>query len=294
MTTILTATLAGEGDSNQDRSLVGPTYAAVLDGATDFAHDHEKTRERDGGWYAQQLAQALRHHLDLNPQLALPLIVEAAISDLVQQHQLHPQDCPTSTIALARWTPQHIELYLLGDSGILVETTTGEVEYYTDRRLSPIGPQQRAAYRQHLKDGYGFNQQHNHNLVALQAQQRRVRNTPQGYWIAAADPQAAHHGLSHLLDASQVQTLVVMSDGASASVLTYSQPATWQQFLTQATTQPEQFHAQIHRLENTDLTGQRWPRSKPHDDKTIVIASVTGTPPVWRPATYPQAHAPHR
>lgn len=53
--TITTATLAGS-TNNQDRLVVGDGFAAVLDGATSVAGD----RSHDPGWYAGQLALALR------------------------------------------------------------------------------------------------------------------------------------------------------------------------------------------------------------------------------------------
>lgn len=293
MTRIIAATRPGVGSHNQDRYLIGPRYAAVFDGATDFALDGDPGRVRDGGWYAQVLSQAIQHHLDTGPHQALAKVVETALTDMVNQLNLSAENCPSSTISLARWDEEQIELYLLGDSGVLLQGVDGSTNYYSDTRLSAIGPEQRDAYKNHIAGGGGYTEAHKANLIALQAAQRQARNTDGGYWIASADPQAARHGITHHLDIANVSALALMSDGASSSVLTYHQPDTWAAFLTQACRDPDALLTEIHHTETTDPTGVRWPRSKPHDDKTLVIAHRDGSkPPAQRPGNHaPNAHS---
>ena len=65
----------------------------------------------------------------------------------------------------------------------------------TDERLSRVGQQFRHRYRERLKTGYGYDQEHREVLRDLQAEQDRHRNRPGGYWIAEADPAAADRAL---------------------------------------------------------------------------------------------------
>ena len=62
------------------------------------------------------------------------------------------------------------------------------MDVITDRRLSAIGADKRAAYRERLNAGGGFDSEHRELLRNLQAEQRKYRNEPDGFWIAADDP----------------------------------------------------------------------------------------------------------
>ncbi|MFE3769708.1 hypothetical protein [Streptomyces sp. NPDC059122] len=69
-------------------------------------------------------------------------------------------------------------------------------------------------------------QEHREALQRLVVAQRQVRNTPEGYWVAAAGPEAAGHGLVGSTPLDQVRAAAVLSDGTSRLVLEYEM-ATW-------------------------------------------------------------------
>jgi hypothetical protein len=117
-------------------------------------------------------------------------------------------------------------------------------------------------------------------LADLQAAQRLARNHPEGYRIAECDPGAAFQAISRTLPIDQVQALLLLTDGAAAGVTTYGAPSTWPELVRQvASAGPGQVLDDLHRLEETDPTGQRWPRAKPHDDKTAILVRALGTEP---------------
>jgi hypothetical protein len=183
------ATLAG-GSNNQDRYVIGDGFAVVLDGATSFAGD----RSHDPGWYAEQLGQALAATVPANGSLADA--VTHAIRTVRDSHRLTPETTPTSTIALARWTAEAIETYLLGDSLAVLLHTDGTEEVHDDDRLSAVASSERAAYCSRLADGQGYGDAHRAQLLSLQAEQAQHRNRPGGYWIAGAEPEAGQHGIT--------------------------------------------------------------------------------------------------
>ncbi|MFI2490531.1 protein phosphatase 2C domain-containing protein [Promicromonospora kroppenstedtii] len=129
---VLHATLAG-GTNNQDRYVIGHGFAAVLDGATSVAGD----RSHDPGWYAEQLAQAISETV---PRAgALADAVTEAIRAVRDTHGLTPATTPTSTVALARWSDEVVETYVLGDSYVVVFHTDGTETIHTDSRLDVLG-----------------------------------------------------------------------------------------------------------------------------------------------------------
>lgn len=259
---ITAATLAG-GDKNQDRYAYGDGWAFVLDGASSFT----KTQpEHDGGWYADHLKQALSAGLMDHSKRATPEIVEDAIRTVAETHGGDVASCPTSTIALARWNNETVEAYLLGDSTAALVSLRNE-EVLSDARLAEIARPLREEYRSRLRKGQGFDEHHQGLLRQLQARQATVRNRPNGYWIAGAEPEAANNAITCIRRIPPVHTLVLASDGA-ASGIRYGVLPTWAAF---ASRDPDETLQIVHDTEERDAQASTWPRSKPHDDKTAIV-----------------------
>lgn len=265
---ITAATLAG-GDKNQDRYAYGDGWAFVLDGASSFA----KTQpEHDGGWYAEQLKESLVWELTANPNDKTPDIVARAIRTASSAHE-DSESCPTSTISLARWSPKTVEVYVLGDStSVLIGDDQEEV--LTDTRLADMAPSIRAEYRSRLAAGTGFDDRHRQLLQELQAAQALARNQPHGYWIAGAEPEAAHHAATIKRPLSDHMTLVLLTDGAAAGIR-YGVFHTWIETAGQA---PHEVLAAVREVEESDERGVKWPRSKLSDDKTLVVVNFGSRP----------------
>lgn len=260
--TIHAATLAG-APNNQDRYLIGDGFAAVLDGATSVAGD----RSHDPGWYAEQLAQAIGQTVQQEGSLADA--VSEAIRTVRDVHHLTPVSTPTSTVALVRWSVSAVETYVLGDSYAVVLQSDGTEAVHTDDRLDGVAADERAAYRKRLANGHGYDDGHRALLLELQAEQARHCNHPGGYWIAGAEPDAAKHGFSTIQDRSSVAAVVLGSDGVAVERSPNS--ATWTDLYRNAELHgPDRVLQSIHESEEADPDGQHWPRSKPHDDKTLV------------------------
>jgi hypothetical protein len=106
--------------------------------------------------------------------------------------------------------------------------------------------------------------------VQLTRALRRARNQPGGYWVAAADPQAASQAVTGTLPASSLQRAVLLSDGASRLVDLF-ELATWEELLALLDENgPEELVRQVRAAEATDPEGRQWPRTKRSDDATAV------------------------
>jgi serine/threonine protein phosphatase PrpC len=264
--TVYSATLAG-GTNNQDRYVVGDDFAAVLDGATSVAGD----RSHDPGWYAEQLARAIADEVPRGVSLADA--VAAAIRTVRDAHGLTPKSTPTSTIAIARWSADIVETYVLGDSYAVVLHPDGTETVHSDDRLDAVAVKERTAYRDRLAAGHGYDEGHRGLLLELQAEQARRCNRSGGYWIAGAEPDAAHHGITTAEERSGVSALVLASDGVDP--MRHPEATSWRSLYREAIERgPEHLLDRIHEAEADDADGQRWPRSKPHDDKTLVLVRL--------------------
>jgi hypothetical protein len=98
---------------------------------------------------------------------------------------------------------------------------------------------------------------------------RGHRNQPDGFWVAAAAPEAAHHGITGTLDVDEARTMMLLTDGASRIVDRFGlHDWSWAQSLV-SYSGPQALIRAVRDAEHSDPSGQRWPRGKIHDDATV-------------------------
>jgi hypothetical protein len=264
------ATLRGDRRSNQDQLIVVDGAAAVLDGATSWLRDSDDPR--DGGWYARVLGAALTGRLPGRGSLVS--LLADAITEVRDTYSLAAGDSPYSTASMVRWASGEIELLVLGDSPALVRDVPGVVDVVADERLSLTASAERDTYREHLAAGHGFDVAFADLVAAVQRSERDSFNRPGGFWVAEAEPAAAEHAVTKTWSEDQVGAVALMTDGASAAVTDYGL-IDWPDLLSDVSAHGgvSAWLAKIHAAETTDPDGRRWPRTKKHDDKSLVIIS---------------------
>lgn len=256
-------------DSGQDRVFVLPHAVVVLDGASS-----PDPGPYDGGWYAETLGHQLIEYLSDGNAASLTDLLACAIAQIARTYSLPVGFSPSSTVAILRWAAQHVEGLVLGDSPIVAFWTNGDVDQLRDDRLANVATRQRHAYVQRLRAGGGYDERHHGLVGALQAAQRSWRNHEGGYWIAEAVTEAAHHAETRCWPRAQLDAALVTTDGVSRGVDQYKQPPSWTNGLDIVRRDgPEQLVRTVHHAEETDPQGQRWPRSKRHDDKALALVA---------------------
>jgi hypothetical protein len=181
-------------------------------------------------------------------------------------------------VAAVRWSDATVEAYVLGDSTVAALLVDGSVDVVVDRRLSRVGTHLRAEYRRELAAGHGYDEAHAQRMRRLVEMERGSRNQPNGYRVAVADPDAAREGVPSSLPREDVHAVLLASDGAAAGVDSYSLFRDWTEVFDEVTRRgPASVLDGIVQAEELDPHGQRWPRSKPSDDKTLVVVRF-GTP----------------
>lgn len=266
------ATRAGGNRPNQDRYLLTPTraglLAAVVDGATTISHAHP-----DGADYAETLTAALVRGANLAVDSLVDLL-RYAITRTRDTLHLPGPTAPSAAVALAHLRPSRLDVAVLGDCTAAIGLTDHpDPIVLHDDRLQALAPELRTAYRDRLAAGTGFDAEHAALLTHIRDAEIAARNTPAGYPIAADDPDAAHAALTGEWPRTTVQWLALASDGA-ANAPRYATPGGWPALVD---TDPAHVITAAHDAETTDPDGRRWPRSKNHDDKTLVVISTPVT-----------------
>jgi hypothetical protein len=260
---VVTATLAGSPRTNQDHTVVAPHAVAVLDGSTSWL---PQDPVHDGGWYARTLGAALTIRLDDARDLAD--IVADAITDVRDRHSLVPGKAPNSTLTIARWDAEAVQIYVLGDSPAVIYQQNAEPIVMLDDRLEPAGDRWRTAYRERLRAGHGYDEYHNDLIAKVQLAELDQQNQPGGFWIAEADPGSAHQALRATYALDHIDTVLLATDGIATDVTDYRRH-TWTEVHQLVRADVGSYLRDIHHAEETDPDGTRWPRAKRHDDKTV-------------------------
>ncbi|WP_406717921.1 protein phosphatase 2C domain-containing protein [Streptomyces althioticus] len=219
-------------------------------------------------WYVAHLGGYLLAAL-ADPEVSLADGLEEALTRVAG---LHPQcdlrnpGTPSATVAILRQRHGVLDHLVLADSPVVFDGNSG-YRVVTDQRVDKILPELQAEverYETHTPD-------HREALQRLVLAQREVRNTPEGYWVAGANPESAQHGLTGMTRLDEVRSAAVMSDGVSRLVTEYRM-ATWEGvFATLHAGGPSDLIESVRQVEATDPSGVRWPRYKPGDDASVAF-----------------------
>lgn len=256
MYTVTSAQLP-EPPEGADRIFITPNAVIVLDGASAFGPANP-----DPATYVDRLGAGARDALAADPRANLVEVLARSIEATAGELVLTPGLAPSSTVAIARWVDDHVDLLVLGDGQIRTP-----LRAVTDVRLDAVGVAERTAYRARLAEGHGYDDRHRSLLVDLQIQQAAHRNRPGGYWIAEADPSAAAHAITESHPITEMPWLMLATDGAYR-VLDHLGIG------VEPTGTSSDLAERLHRCETwesaDDPDGMVLPRSKRHDDKTLV------------------------
>jgi len=274
------ATLAGRADRpNEDAYAILPSLAVIADGAP------SPPNLGDGcihgpAWYARRLvASVVDAHAD-SPDSKPADLLAAAIAATTTAHAdtcdvRHP-GTPSATVAIITFQPSgSIRWLVLGDCTLVVDAGQG-IEVVSDERLSNTSEAERAAVK--VPGGASREAEHLQRIEALVMAQRSHRNRPGGFWVAAADPQAAYEAYTGEIDFTSKDSTsraALLTDGASRIVDVYG-TLTWNSALDRmATTGPVSLLGQLREVERGDLAAHTYPRIKLSDDATAIFAAWT-------------------
>src|SRR4029453_5882978 len=153
----------------------------------------------------------------------------------------------------------------LADATLLLDTSEG-LKVVTDERVNQLPGKERDAANQ-VPVGSALKLR---RRVQLTRALRRARNRPGGYWVAAADPQAASQAGTGPLPSKNLHRAVRLSCGASRLVALF-ELATWEELLALLEENgPDELVRQVRAAEAADPEGRQWPRTKRSDDATAV------------------------
>ncbi|MEH1099672.1 hypothetical protein [Micromonospora sp. CPCC 205561] len=197
----------------------GP-LVGVLDGAT-VPEGFDTGCVHDPAWYVRHLAARLGLAEAVRPAATLTSNLAAAILAVRGDHgdacDLDHPGTPSSTVCLLRDGGDHVDYLVLCDSPLVLDAG-GRVSVVTDDRLDAATAELRAMVAAVPAGPAADRVARFRQAVGVQ---RARMNRTHGYWVAAADPDAAFHAVTGTLPLrgpGAVRRAALLSDGVSALV----------------------------------------------------------------------------
>ncbi|MFF3974896.1 hypothetical protein ACFYZ6_34280 [Streptomyces rubiginosohelvolus] len=260
------ASAQGVGVVNEDTVHASPTGVVLLDGLS-APKDLPMGCIHGTPWFVRQLGTSLLNLIGDNG-VTLREALRAAISEVNDLHRgtcaLDGDAVPASTVAMIREREDVLDYLVLSDNVLVLDLGDDGVRTVTDKRVERVaGEEMRAALQ-----GPTGTSEHAARVSALVTVQRRLRNRPGGYWVAATDPAAADEAITGTVDLTRVRQAALLTDGASRLVDSFD-ALSWEQLLDLLGTEgPSALITRTREVELADPVGERWPRFKRSDDAT--------------------------
>lgn len=263
---VAAATAAGSEETpNEDAVFSSPNSIVVLDGLS-APSDLPHACLHGTPWFVHRLGATMTGLLG-DPATSMREALRASINAV---NDLHPEcisdlnAVPASTVVSVRITSDQLEYLVLSDS-VLILDDDGEISTVSDARVSELATEEVDAT---LSTPAG-SRERKAALSRLVKVQRKLRNAPDGYWVAAASPEAADHAVTGAVSLGRFRRAALLTDGASRLVDLFGVYG-WEQLLDSLEAAgPAALITQTRATEATDPDGVRWPRYKGSDDAAV-------------------------
>ncbi|GIH10320.1 hypothetical protein Rhe02_83870 [Rhizocola hellebori] len=274
------ATEGAPGGDNEDLLYRHGSVLGVFDGVSQ-APGADTGCVHGVVWYVNRLSQHLNDALEGRPNdnlsEALATAIERVRGDHGGQCDLDNPGTPAASICLVRPTQGRLEYLLLCDCILVVDdgsTASVLLDQRFERAIAAIRDE-------NLASPMPFDSaEHAAKLQAVNRRKQLLTNTPDGYWIAAASPEAARHAITGDLDIgpSHVRSVALLTDGAARIVDPFAL-ISWRELMDLlAHHGPEALIHAVRVAEQRDIGGSKHPRFKKHDDATAIFCSFQEIP----------------
>lgn len=261
------ATDPGRPDrANEDFAAVGTDAAVLLDGAG-TPNGFESGCVHGVAWYTRTLGSLLL--AEVIPGRSLADALASAITTASALHggfcDLSNPNTPSATVVAVRFTGDRVEYLVLADSVLTLDLDGSKPGVITDKRIDTAEQDVRRSFPAGTKP----------TRYQLDAGLTKRRNIPGGFWTAGANPQAAHEALTGSIPLADLAGLAMLTDGASRLTDQFGL-ISWRTTLDLLWTQgPQALINRVRDVERGDADGQRWARTKTHDDATVITWQPT-------------------
>ncbi|MFI6889917.1 protein phosphatase 2C domain-containing protein [Streptosporangium canum] len=264
-------TLSGSSERpNEDWVAANPTSVIVLDGVT-APRVTEHGCHHSVDWFTQNLGGRLL--MLLSEDVDMSTALATAIDQVASLHQdtctLDSPGVPAAAVAMLRRRDDTVDYLVLADAVIVLDSEDG-IQVVSDTRVEQAAPEALARTREETIG----TPEHQAAVARMSVEQLRKRNVPGGYWVAAAEREAAFRAFTGQIPAAGLRRVAIFTDGASRAVDTF-EGMDWDTCLNFLQENgPRGLISYVRKIEAEDPEGRRWPRFKKSDDATVAMVEM--------------------
>lgn len=249
--------------SNEDSAACNAHTMVVLDGLTART---ETGCSHGVAWFAERLSNSILGYSHLGLTNALRAAIDHTASLHANTCDLSNPATPCAAVGIVKVDGDRLRYLALGDVTIVVDSGSKQL-VISDLRVTRTALAERAeadALPAGSRDKAAA-------LVKMKQAEIAARNTPEGYWIAAANPDVADEAITGEIPLSAVRRVAVLTDGAARAVDVFGL-FSWRGALDRlANDGPRELISRVRTAEESDPLGKRWPRNKISDDATVAF-----------------------
>jgi hypothetical protein len=245
------------GKPNEDWVGITPTVAVVLDGVTTF-EGSRPVCTHGTPWYVDHLGtKVLAEATDTNVSLSASLANAIDAVAALHTGTCHVSDvgAPSAAVAVVRLGETRVEYLVLADVTVVLDSQDGLTVITDDRVDATVSDLEG-------RPGVG---------PVVMERRARYRNQEGGYWVAAADPEAAAHAITGDIELTKLRSAAALTDGVARIVAPFGK-LDWGGLVSCGLgSGPAAVIKRVRSAEDEDPDCERWPRFKTSDDATIAL-----------------------
>jgi serine/threonine protein phosphatase PrpC len=254
------------------------TAVWILDGATGLSKERLfPTAPSDAQWFVSAVDSELRSS---DWSKATRPLLQSVVERV--RHRFHGEAVgridqvslwPLASFALIRVREGRVEFANLGDCRILWRSPDGRaVKSFGSSRITQLdGNVVKEIERLH-REGYASHELVRQAIVPMLEANRKLKNSPEGYWILDVSGEGVSHLQTTVVDAADVDTVLLCTDGYYRLVDTYHRKTDQSLLSDSANSGISAMIRELREIERMDEQCLKFPRMKPSDDATGVLA----------------------
>ena len=254
------------------------TAVWILDGATGLSKERLfPASPSDAQWFVSAVDSELRSS---DWSKATRSLLQSVIQRV--RHRFHCEAVgrtdqvslwPLASFALIRVREGGVEFANLGDCRILWRSPDGRaVKSFGSSRITQLDGNVIKEIERLHREGYASHELVRQAIVPMLEANRKLKNSPEGYWILDVSGEGISHLQTTVIDAADVDTVLLCTDGYYRLVDTYHRRTDQSLLSDSANSGISAMIRELREIERMDEQCLKFPRMKPSDDATGVLA----------------------
>lgn len=261
-------------------------FIILMDGASGLGKNHEIAEGLTSAeWYVKFMISEIKKILSEVPILPLEEVVEKAIAKAINEvnnyenkHNvtLTEYEKPSAGLSLMRTSSKTTDIFLIGDTETIIGYKNGKVSRVENPNQKALQKLDHSVISRMAE----IAKQKNCNVIDTMSipeiqsmlqinRTKKNANCEDCYWVCGTTPETAQHGICVTLDNTQIEGIILATDGFDYSMLNLNEKEVYSLVKKFST---DYVSMLIRNAQTADAKCNKFPRFKTSDDLTVVFS----------------------